>query len=112
MTSITDYTPSLARSDDSTLDASSAGPATPSERSPFMSAQIYTTGPTMDAILLLPHRAPQPPSSSLHTRLPDILDPETAANVPVRHVCCIGAGYVGMFALARAGTRTRGRDAS
>ena len=43
----------------------------------------------------LPHRVgtPQP---SMHTAvLPNILDPATAANVPVRHVCCIGAGYVG-----------------
>ncbi|KAK3701835.1 hypothetical protein LTR37_015257 [Vermiconidia calcicola] len=79
-------TPSLERSDGSAL------PDTPSEMSPYLSAKVYSIKPT-DAMA--------PPSqinirqTALHARLPDILDPNTAANVRIRHICAIGAGYVG-----------------
>lgn len=33
--------------------------------------------------------------TALHAKLPDIMDPSIAAIVPVRQICCIGAGYVG-----------------
>jgi len=93
MAGIADRTPSLGRSDDCN---SSAGPDTPSDKSPFIYAQTYSIPPpTMDAIAL-PHRVGTPQPAPLHTTLPNILDPQTAANVPIRHICCIGAGYVGM----------------
>lgn len=43
----------------------------------------------------LPHRPGTPTQRAPLAVLPDILDPDTAANVPIRRVCCIGAGYVG-----------------
>ncbi|EMC97071.1 hypothetical protein BAUCODRAFT_68459 [Baudoinia panamericana UAMH 10762] len=46
-------------------------------------------------MISLPQRVGTPQPSQLHAALPDIMDPETAANVPIRTVCCIGAGYVG-----------------
>lgn len=93
-----DPEPSLGRSDDgsSAVDSSWTVPATPSDRSPFMSAQAYSIPPTMDS-MVLPFRVGTPQPSSFHAQLPDIMDPRTAANVHIRHVCCIGAGYVGMF---------------
>lgn len=57
-----------------------------------MAADVYAL-PPMDA-LALPRQA-ELTQATLHASLPDILDPRTGANNPVRHVCCIGAGYVG-----------------
>ncbi|KAK4548468.1 hypothetical protein LTR36_009378 [Oleoguttula mirabilis] len=48
----------------------------------------------MDTVAL-PQRAGTPQPSQLNATLPNIMDPETAANVPIRNICCIGAGYVG-----------------
>ena len=92
MGSTIESAPSLGRSDDSAIDYSS-GPATPSDRSPYISGHTYAIPQPLETIAL-PQRVgtPQP---SLHAVLPDILHPETAASVPIRHVCCIGAGYVG-----------------
>lgn len=87
-------TPSLGRSDDSAVDMAS-NPATPSDLSPFMAAQTYAIPPVEMASL--PSRA-ETPQSDIHSALPDIMDSDTAANVPIRHVCCIGAGYVGEYA--------------
>ena len=84
-------TPSLGRADESAGDVASI-PATPAGLSPYMSADAYSLLP-IDAIVL-PHRA-DTPHGVFHAALPDIVDPDTAANVPIRHVCCIGAGYVG-----------------
>ena len=44
----------------------------------------------MDGIALQPATL-----GSQHDQLPDINDPSTADR-PIRKVCCIGAGYVGM----------------
>lgn len=93
MAGLTDGTPSLGRSNEGSVDFSS-GPATPWDRSPFMAGETYSIPPPMDHILL-PHRPATPTQPSLHAVLPNILDPDTAANVPIRRVCCIGAGYVG-----------------
>lgn len=87
-------TPSLGRSDESAVDLSS-NPATPADMSPYMNGDVYTL-PPIDA-MALPQRADT--ERLLHASLPDILDPNTAASVPIRSVCCIGAGYVGMFCL-------------
>jgi UDPglucose 6-dehydrogenase len=46
--------------------------------------------------MTLPYRM-ETPQLAMHAALPDIMDPNTAANVPIRHICCIGAGYVGKF---------------
>lgn len=86
-------TPSLGRSDESAGDAAST-PATPADMSPYMSADAYSL-PLIDA-MVLPHRA-DTPHGAFHAALPEIMDPNTAANVPIRHVCCIGAGYVGEY---------------
>ena len=90
-------TPSLGRSDGSAADLES-NPATPSEMSPFIDAQMYSIPPV--DVMSLPRRA-DTPQLALHSALPDILHPDTAANVPIRHVCCIGAGYVGKFCRSR-----------
>lgn len=84
-------TPSLGRSDDSSADNQSV-PATPADMSPYIEAQTYSI-PPIDAMVL--PRRPDTPQMALHASLPDIMDPNTAANVSIRHVCCIGAGYVG-----------------
>jgi len=83
--------PSLGRSDESVVDSMSI-PQTPADMSPFIGGNVYSL-PPMDA-MTLPQRAGAP-RSSIHASLPDILDPNTAANVSIWHVCCIGAGYVG-----------------
>ncbi|CAK4030982.1 UDP-glucose 6-dehydrogenase [Lecanosticta acicola] len=96
MAAFTDATPSLGPSTASTVDSSSDGPATPSDKSPFLSADVYSLSPPIDALTLaLPHRPATPTQRSPLAVLPHILNPETAANVPIRKVCCIGAGYVG-----------------
>lgn len=41
--------------------------------------------------------ASEPPPSGTKQRLPDILDPATAAGIEVKNVCFVGAGYVGKF---------------
>lgn len=92
-------TPSFGHSDSSAADSAS-GPHTPSDRSPFLFGDAYTIPPSLDgvsALTLPPHRGGTPqPSAMMHAAvLPEILDPHTAANVPIRNVCCIGAGYVG-----------------
>jgi hypothetical protein len=100
---MTDGTPSLGRSDDSAEDPAS-GPQTPLEgRSPFMFGDTYTIPPPMETVTL-PHRVGTPQPSSMSAVLPNILDPQTAANVPIRHVCCIGAGYVGKSEVTRHST--------
>ena len=81
----------MGRSDDSAADSAS-NPATPADMSPYMNAEMYSL-PHMDAIAL-PQRA-ETPHMALYAALPDIMDPKTATNVPIRHICCIGAGYVG-----------------
>ncbi|TKA79984.1 hypothetical protein B0A55_02092 [Friedmanniomyces simplex] len=85
-------TPSLGRSDDSAVDSSS-GPGTPSDMSMF--AQAYSIPADAMDMGALPERVGTPQPSRYHTALPDILHPETASNVPIRTICCIGAGYVG-----------------
>ena len=70
---------------------SNSTPATPS-MSPYMSAAMYAL-PPIDAISL--SRGLEASQLARHAALPDILDPRTATNTPIRHVCCIGAGYVG-----------------
>ncbi|EME43333.1 hypothetical protein DOTSEDRAFT_54187 [Dothistroma septosporum NZE10] len=45
--------------------------------------------------MVLSHRPATPTQPALHAVFPDILNPDTASNVPIRSVCCIGAGYVG-----------------
>jgi hypothetical protein len=81
-------TPSLGQSDGSAVDSSSM-PPTPA-LSPFMNADVYSL-PPVDS-MALPYRMDTPQLASYAT-LPDIMDPSTAANVPIRHICCIGAGY-------------------
>lgn len=76
------------------MDSSSAGTDTPFDKSPVFYAQTYSIPDTMDAVVL-PQRAGTPQPSQLNAALPNIMDPETAANVPIRNICCIGAGYVG-----------------
>jgi hypothetical protein len=101
---MTDGTPSLGRSDDSAEDRDPlSGPHTPSDRSPFIFGDSYTIPPPMESVTL-PHRVGTPTPSSMSAVLPNILDPQTAANVPIRHVCCIGAGYVGMLQVTRHNT--------
>jgi len=96
MAGMIEQAPSLGRSDDSAVDSSSTGPQTPCDRSPFAYAQTYTIPPPSMDLTALPQRAGTPQPSQFRAALPDIMDPETAANVPIRTVCCIGAGYVGM----------------
>lgn len=60
-----------------------------------MSAQAYAIPPDAISEIVLPHRPATPTQPALHAVFPDILDPDTAASVPIRNVCCIGAGYVG-----------------
>ncbi len=83
--------PSLGRSDESAVDQSS-NPHTPADMSPFISGEVYSL-PPIDAMALPEHANTS--QRSYHASLPDILDPNTAARIPIRHVCCIGAGYVG-----------------
>ncbi|KAK5116787.1 hypothetical protein LTR62_007461 [Meristemomyces frigidus] len=93
-----EHAPSLTRSDDSAResDSNSTGAHTPFDRSPFAYGQTYTIPPPgMDIIAALPQRVGTPQPSQFRAVLPDIMDPETAANVHIRTVCCIGAGYVG-----------------
>lgn len=78
-------------SDESAADSLSY-PRTPGDMSPFMNGNVYSL-PPIDA-MTLPQRAGSH-RTSLHASLPDILDANTAANVSIRHICCIGAGYVG-----------------
>lgn len=57
--------------------------------------------------------APEPAQNGTTTRLPDMLNPATAAGIDVKNVCFVGAGYVGKFArdrspLSGASTRQRG----
>ncbi|KAK0936167.1 hypothetical protein LTR29_012265 [Friedmanniomyces endolithicus] len=85
-------TPSLGRSDDSAVDSSSI-PGTPSDMSMF--AQAYSIPADSMDMGALPERVGTPQPSRYHMALPDILHPETASSVPVRTICCIGAGYVG-----------------
>ena len=85
-------TPSLGRSDESSFDSNST-PATPA-MSPFLNSEMYSL-PPIDS-MTLPHRM-ETPQLAMHAALPDIMDPNTAANVSIRHICCIGAGYVGEF---------------
>ena len=92
MAGLSQRAPSLGRSNSSTGD--SPGPETPADTSPFMSAQAYAIPLDMSE-MVLPHRPATPTQPALHAVFPDILDPDTAANVPIRNVCCIGAGYVG-----------------
>ncbi|KAK5125550.1 hypothetical protein LTR85_000661 [Meristemomyces frigidus] len=87
-------TPSLGTSDDSAIDSNSAGPDTPLDKSPDVCGQTYSIPDIMDAVAL-PQRAGTPQPSRMNAILPDIMDPETAANMPIRNICCIGAGYVG-----------------
>lgn len=93
MAALADSTPSLGRSNESSANNSS-GPGTPMDNSPLMGVDMYSIPPSADAFPL-PYRPGTPVQHSLHTVLPDILDPDTAANVPIRRICCIGAGYVG-----------------
>lgn len=87
-------TPSLARSDDDNSAPDSASvPATPFDMSPFMAGQTYAIPPMDMAMASLPNRA-ETSQSQIHAALPDIMDPNTAG-APIRHICCIGAGYVG-----------------
>ncbi|KAK3699614.1 hypothetical protein LTR37_016350 [Vermiconidia calcicola] len=79
-------TPSLERSNGSSL------PDTPSEMSSYLNAEVYSIKPTDAMALPLQINTRQ---RALHAPLPDILDPNTAANVRIRHICAIGAGYVG-----------------
>ncbi len=81
-------TPSLNQSDGSVIDINSA-PATPTMSS-FTSAEVYSL-PPVDS-MALPDRVATPLDAS-HATLPDIMDSRTAANVPIRRICCIGAGY-------------------
>ncbi len=85
-------TPSLGRSDDSAVDSSSV-PGTPSDMSMF--AQAYSIPADSMDMGALPERVGTPQPSRHHIALPDILHPETASSVPIRTICCIGAGYVG-----------------
>jgi UDPglucose 6-dehydrogenase len=62
--------------------------------SPFLNSEMYSL-PPIDS-MTLPYRM-ETPQLAMHAALPDIMDPNTAANVPIRHICCIGAGYVGKF---------------
>ena len=84
-------TPSLGRSDESGTDTAST-PATPTDMSPFIDAQTYSI-PPLDA-MILPHRV-DTPQLALRATLPEVMDPSTARGVQIRHICCIGAGYVG-----------------
>lgn len=95
MAGFLDRTPSLGRSDDSGADTTSI-PPTPSDKSPAMYAQTYAIPPPLDASIALhpPLRAATPQPGQF-AALPNIMDPATAASVPVRRLCCIGAGYVG-----------------
>ncbi len=86
------HTPSLGRSDDSAVDSSSV-PGTPSDMSMF--AQAYSIPADSLDMGALPERVGTPQPSRYHMALPDILHPETASSVPIRTICCIGAGYVG-----------------
>lgn len=81
-------TPSLGQSDESAMDSSST-PATPA-MSPYLNTEMYSL-PPVDS-MALPHRMGTSQLASYAT-LPDILDPNTAANMSIRHLCCIGAGY-------------------
>jgi UDPglucose 6-dehydrogenase len=60
-----------------------------------MMAHTYTIPSANMDSLALPHRVGTPQPSQFSAALPDILDPETGAYKPIRHVVCIGAGYVG-----------------
>ncbi|KAK4569808.1 hypothetical protein LTR86_002777 [Recurvomyces mirabilis] len=93
MAGMIEQAPSLGRSDDSAVDSNSTGPQTPHDSSPFAYAETYAIPPP--DMTALPQRAGTPQPSQFRAALPDIMDPETAANVPIRTVCCIGAGYVG-----------------
>lgn len=94
MASFLDRTPSLGRSDDSGPDISSI-PPTPSDKSPAMYPQHYAIPPPMESVALHPTLRAATPQPGQYAALPDIMDPATAASIPIRHVCCIGAGYVG-----------------
>lgn len=79
MAGVIERTPSLGLSDDSAVDSSSG-----------------RTTPEMYPQYALPAAAEQSPSDvPTLPSLPDIIDARTAASVPIRNVCCIGAGYVG-----------------
>ena len=84
---------SSSGSEKSTGDTSSST-FTLAEMSPYINAQIYSL-PAVDA-RVLPGQI-DIPQSALDTTLPNITSPDSAAKFTVRHVCCVGAGYVGEF---------------
>ena len=77
------------------------------DRSPYAYAQTYSIPDSMDAVFL-PQRAGTPQPSQLNATLPDIMDPQTAVNVSIRNICCIGAGYVGKLCVLEKGMRIHG----
>lgn len=85
------YTPFQGASESSTSGSVKTATTTPGT-SPDIEAGSYAF-PAINT-LALPQRA-GPTHRIYQAVLPDIMNSDTAADVPIRNICCIGAGYVG-----------------